>query len=186
MMCVLAALLVISCDSSTPQAKTYTVGDKGPAGGWIFAVNENYEKGSSDPAKSWKYLEAAPASVEEGSTWGESGELKTLNFPGAGKSNMEIFREKGIEKFPAAKVCAEYNEGGFSDWYLPSLEEMTALYSVLKSKDTGIKWKDHYWTSSEEGITDFSYATGYNTSTGSKYRGARSQKDFIHPVRAFD
>ncbi len=37
------AAAVFFVNDSTAQGKTYRIGDKGPAGGWVF-----YDKGSSD------------------------------------------------------------------------------------------------------------------------------------------
>ena len=38
----------------------YEIGDTGPAGGTIFYINGNYDASSTEEAKNWKYLEAAP------------------------------------------------------------------------------------------------------------------------------
>lgn len=71
----------------------------------------------------------------------------TRNGIGAGKFNTErvIFRQ-GTGQY-ATQLCADYQGGGYSDWYLPSATELTTLYqqqAVVGGFTTGT-----YWSSSE-------------------------------------
>lgn len=45
-----------------PATSEYRVGDRGPAGGWVF-----YDKGST--SEGWRYLEAAPSDLDEMLRW---------------------------------------------------------------------------------------------------------------------
>ncbi len=188
LMCVLAAFLIASCDSSSHVARTYEVGDKGPAGGWIFAVNENYEKGSSDATKSWKYLEAAPSDLEKMYAWGPtSPSYGCRNHLGDGKYNMKTFRLMNIDNFPAAKACSEYNGGGYTDWFLPSIDEMSTMYRTLERIQTGIEWEPSYCTSSEWAY-DMLYTKSFSTGTeeGVSCKIEKNQPNYVRPVRAFE
>ena len=51
--CVLAAA-ILGCSNPSLSAKTYVVGDIGPAGGMIFYVKGSITNG-------WQYLEVAPS-----------------------------------------------------------------------------------------------------------------------------
>jgi Protein of unknown function (DUF1566) len=71
----------------------------------------------------------------------------TRNGIGAGKANTErIIIKQGNGQY-AAQLCADYQGGGYSDWYLPSVTELTLLYrqqAIVGNFTTGV-----YWSSSE-------------------------------------
>lgn len=59
------------------------------------------------------------------------------NSPGAyssfdGYANTQALIAGGIESHPAAQWCVSLEVGGFSDWYLPSRDELHILYDNLK------------------------------------------------------
>ncbi len=207
MMVLLAALLVISCDSSTPPAKTYTVGDNGPAGGYIFYVNPNYEEGSSDTAKNWHYLEAAPADLENKYIFGfyrtgASGSNTTVGTAGGigtGKSNTAALvkamgdgaysESSGTAKasYYAAKACADYgNDTAYDDWFLPSKDELDLMYTNLKEQGMGGTWQSStsssYWSSSEKDGNSACTKFFYN---GDRKNENRGDNYFVRPIRSF-
>lgn len=59
----------------------------------------------------------------------------------------------------AARICGDLDLGGYSDWYLPSLEELNKLYSN-KSLIGGFS-NAEYWSSSE-GTAWYSYTIDFN------------------------
>jgi len=98
------------------------VGDLGPAGGLIF-----YDKGEF--SNGWRYLEAAPAGTEFKAEWGGYDKYITgiKDGVGFGKQNtqriVEGLKSSG-ESERAAQVCASLSFGGYTDWFLPSKEEL--------------------------------------------------------------
>lgn len=52
----------------------------------------------------------------------------------------------------AARLCEELENGGYSGWYLPSLDELTKLY--LNKLNIGCFSSNYYWSSSEKDILD--------------------------------
>ncbi len=152
----------INQDDDTPEP-VYAIGDVGPAGGWIFYVDENDDF-------DWTYLEAAPedaASIEWLSVneWlnGESVEDgETQTGIGFGAHNTDrILHYKGVRDAPAAEFCDELeivHEGTtYSDWFLPSLDELNAMYVNLHDQDPPIGGftPDEYWGSSESSASEF-------------------------------
>lgn len=125
----------------------YKFGIKGPAGGWIF-----YDKGSYSDG--WRYLEASPESTEWRCAWGSVGTLigGTERGIGTGKSNtakiVEWLNSHG-ETGKAAQLCDALVYGGYSDWFLPSIEELDLIYKNLKVYSVGGFKNDCYWSSWE-------------------------------------
>jgi hypothetical protein len=127
----------------------YAIGSRGPAGGLIF-----YDKG--DNRGGWQYLEAAPAGSEwEEKEWGVAGTA----IPGAGntaigtgRSNTAaIVASQGAGSTYAAQLCSGLTSGGFSDWFLPSKDELALMYTNLFGHDVGDLRSTFYWSSSESG-----------------------------------
>jgi len=118
----------------------YSVGDRGPAGGWIF-----YDKGSKTDG--WRYLEAAPKEAFFSANWGADGIniSGTAQGIGTGKRNTEIivaFMRSNGENGTAAQRCSELRFGGYNDWFLPSIDELDLIYKNLFQKDLGYSKDD--------------------------------------------
>ncbi len=152
-------MLMVSC-SNDADAGRYSLGDRGPGGGIIFydaqtVQEDEYEADNGSVIKkSWRYLEMAPADVvgNDGKalkcTWGESGVIGTGTGIGYGWKNTEKIKKKGIEKFPAFDECAKYTSNGCTDWFLPSKDELDAMYRYLDTESHNME--DSYWSSSED------------------------------------
>jgi len=121
------------------ESGTYPIGGTGPAGGHIF-----YDKGSY--SNGWRYLEAAPASTEwTDNEWGSFGTLigGTGTGIGTGKSNTTIIvnwlnnnsddtlGDVTYKTDRAAYLCDALTVGGYSDWFLPSKDELNLMYQNL-------------------------------------------------------
>ena len=118
------------CSSGSPAPLTYNLGDQGPGGGWIFYINPN------SATEGWTYLEAAPTNVPDNSTmrnWatGTGINISGLgNGIGTGRSNTTLILG-GDPGAPAALAADTYNINGVSDWFLPSIDELDRMMSVL-------------------------------------------------------
>ena len=67
---------------------------------------------------------------------------------GTSASNTrKIIRIQGRTGNYAALLCAEYSNDGYSDWFLPSVDELNALF-IQKNLLGGV-WGDGYWSSTE-------------------------------------
>jgi hypothetical protein len=147
---------------ATIEKVEYNIGDPGPAGGLIFYVNPNYE------TDGWRYLEAAPGDQSTSIQWCngnfEVGEIPDIVAAGAsgtavgtGKANTQtIVKAQGSGSY-AAQVCNDLTLGGYSDWFLPSKDELDLMYENLHLKGLGgfstlhsqIGDGEGYWSSSE-------------------------------------
>jgi len=49
----------------------------------------------------------------------------------------------------AAQLADDLSQGGFSDWFFPSIDELNQMYVNLKAQSVGGFSNDLYWSSSE-------------------------------------
>ena len=163
------------------QWKPYALRDTGPAGGHIF-----YDKGSYSDG--WRYLEAAPVSTEwTGIQWGSYGTLigGTLTGIGAGQNNtttIVTWLDSHLETGCAAQLCNDLTVDGYSDWFLPSKDELNLMYENLKVHEVGSFADYHYWSSSEG--TAFS-TRGQRFDSGSWGYYFKDHTYRVRAVRAF-
>ena len=110
----------------------------------VFYVN------ADSATDGWRYLEAAPTDQSSGTQWSTT-YLETHAIAtniGGGKANTStIVSIHGIGA-PAAWLCGDLVSGGCDDWFLPSRDELDAMYW----KKTAIGgFKDFfYWSSTED------------------------------------
>jgi len=174
-MLFVAGILLVN--ESNAEETIYKIGSKGPAGGWIF-----YDKGSNSDG--WRYLEAAPAD-QKPAKWGTRGIL----IQGAkdtavetGKSNTaEIIINCKTEEI-AAKVTADYQGGGKSDWFLPSKDELYLMYVNLFKAGVGDFAEGSYWSSSEDNAHE---AWSQNFNFGTQYNHLKYYIFRVRAIRAF-
>lgn len=121
----------------------YQIGDVGPAGGIVFHVDSDGAHG----------LEAAP--VDQGfASWGCNGLVTgATNYKiGTGRENTDIIVSSCQDDSVAAYVAKSYTINGYSDWYLPSKDELVLL---LSQKDLVGGFGEYtYWSSSENNDPD--------------------------------
>ncbi len=143
--------------SATPEAPSvvYALGDAGPAGGTVIHDKGSYTDG-------WRYLEAAP-SEQEFCQWGSVSVGTTETTIGSGKANTDaIVAALGENENTAyaAKECSDLDMGGYTDWFLPSKDELNALLTLsfimreeAPNHDFPLSFSSgFYWSSSESGV----------------------------------
>jgi hypothetical protein len=83
----------------------------------------------------------------------------------------------------AARACGDLVQGGYSDWYLPSIDELQQLYNN-RAIIPGIS-NYFYWSSSETPNTSF-FAKRIWFEDGSMSPGANKDIPFfVRPIRSF-
>lgn len=166
------------CETKTP----YAIGDAGPAGGTVF-----YDKGFY--SNGWRYIEAAASDLSF-FEWGCS----TTSIPntsntaiGEGFQNsiaIVNFHDSLIDYYNTPAVCNPLNNGtvaakealyhasatGYKDWFLPSVDELNALYTNLHQQQLGNLSNSVYWSATESDLSNavvIDFATG-TTATSPK------------------
>jgi hypothetical protein len=99
---------------------------------------------------------------------------------GTGNQNMIDIEAGCTTAGTAADICANLTLSGYSDWFLPSKDELNQMY--LNKAVIGGFANINYWSSSEVGGTmawEQHFSTGYQDDTGKIYSNC------VRAVRAF-
>jgi len=150
-------VVVVNNDTGTGElengfeVKEYEVGDLGPLGGYIFYVNENYE------SDGWKYMEAAPTDQDLGGIFTKKWWSNTSNLIGgtgtgigAGLANTSaIVNGSSPDSNSSVGLAYNYSLNGYMDWFLPSRDELSLMYTNLHLAGLGGFENTGYWSSSE-------------------------------------
>lgn len=88
----------------------------------------------------------------------------------------------------AAKICADLVENGYSDWFLPSRNEWTALIGFYESGNSNLISSQTYWTSSETSNQSFSNSDAFIGSPGWPPPGSfiKDQNYMVRCIRYFE
>ena len=127
-------------------------------------------------------LIAATSDQSTGVVWGCSGTFEgaTGFLLGTGRNNTEIIYQNCGTSGNASAVCKSYSGGGFTDWYLPSKDELNKLY-INKSAIGGFA-SAFYWSSSENNSTSAWYQV---FTSGFQVNFIKNSSDYLRAVRAF-
>jgi hypothetical protein len=126
-------------------------------------------------------LIAAPSDQSTGIYWGCFGPLVggTSTAFGTGAANTAIV-SSACGAGTAARLCADLVLGGYSDWYLPSRDELNKLY-INRSYIGGFS-TFYYWSSSE---SDDGFAWSIRFSSGLSISDLKDGTYYVRAVRAF-
>jgi hypothetical protein len=156
----------------------YEIGDTGPAGGLVF-----YDRGAI--ADGWRYLEAAPTDQSDGVAWYNGTHILTgadETAIGSGSANTDaIIAAQGTGSY-AAQICADLDLGGYDDWFLPSADELDAMFDNLAHYGLGSFSAEIYWSSTET-MDDF--ADCQYMGSGSANDSEKNNTYRVRAARAF-
>ena len=124
------------------------------------------------------------APTDQGSySWGCAGtNIPTGTSLGSGVTNTAaIIAICGTANL-AAKICDNLVLNSYSDWFLPSKDELTLMYTNLYTQGLG-SFSSYYWTSSQG---DATYAWMFYIGYGAAYYGSAwgTNKNYSYGVRA--
>ena len=166
------------------KSKTYNVGDIGPSGGIIFATpstNKNY---------TGKYFEVAPINPMGYVDGLDSPIIPPFQIDGADatgfgsgyQNTLDIINAIPNNK-NAAYIANQYRGGNKNDWYLPSQDELNALYSYISSNTSYNFYPSvKYWSTS---LFDSSFYSLINYNYGYPYDFNLDNNTYILPIRSF-
>lgn len=182
----------------------------GTSAGWInigpptVAIGDNYGGGklayllvSGDPgydANVAHGLIAAVAdqtTISQGTPWSiNNASIATSTALGQGLANTNlIYGSQGTSSSYAARLAKEYAGGGYTDWFLPSKDELYKLYlnkSSIGGFNTGTQTNNYYWSSSQDtSNASNGYLYDFSTIPGSMTSMPKSSSLMVRAIRKF-
>ncbi len=180
---IFSAILLLIFNSCISQDLDIKIGDffQGGLVGYILQEGDNgYDRNVKHG------IIVSEKDLSFGTRWHNG--IMTINIIGArgngigsGRLNTELIIKNNGEKRKnyAAGIASLYNNGGYNDWYLPSIDELNKLY--LNKKILGIS--DHwYWSSTEGSFFDVWF---FDFQFGSKDLSKRNGSCYVRAIRMF-
>jgi hypothetical protein len=123
-------------------------------------------------------LIAATSDQSIGALWGcEGTSMTTLNIVGSGLVNTETIYVSCPDAGIAARICYDAEINGYTDWYLPSKDELDLVYqnqAAIGGFNNGL-----YWSSSQATPTTAYYKNFSNGTSSSNFK-----EGYFYRVRA--
>ena len=114
-------------------------------GGYIFYIDITGQHGLISAEKHLGGIAWSPTNPAKA-----TGALSTSDGSANTKRIIQIYGNvANYGSTYAAKACKDYRGGGYTDWYLPSINELKSLYDN-RSYSPGFTLTYGYWTSTEE------------------------------------
>jgi hypothetical protein len=187
-------LVMYSCkksdDDSSPTPVHLEVGQQ-YQGGVIAYIDPSGQHG----------LIASPSDLTVTINWSDTIQTgATGTIIGSGQDNTNtIIAHHGKQGFYVALECDKYEENGYSDWYLPSKDELYQLYKNrvaiggFKKDPNASPYTTMYWSSSEYSKTrawclnfyDGTLYSGASNFSGSYTAPNKKYNYLVRPVRSF-
>jgi hypothetical protein len=153
----------------------------------LFAIGQSYQGGiiAYIDSSGIHGLIAAPSDQGTGIRWGCYGtEISGADGTAIGTGNQNTIdimtgcNEAGIP----ARLCGDLVLGGYSDWYLPSKDELNQLYLNRVAIGGFINTYPYYWSSTEFGSND---VWSQNFQDGFQFNWHKNHEFKVRAVRAF-
>jgi hypothetical protein len=175
----------------------YELGDTGPGGGIVFYFSkEGFTM--TDTGETAHFLEAAPAPMGTGLKWS----LNTLPLSvntgmaiGTGRQNTaNIVAVEGTGPYTAAGACYNYRSNNYSDWFLPSKDELNLLYengNALGFLNVSAVDPNHWSSTQNDNEPSGSYYLYAwcqflaSISGGPQISTIKAMEFAVHPIRSF-
>ena len=143
--------------TSCASGGTCAVGDLAPGGGYVFYVSATTINVATGISSGGIYLATAPqtwngGAADPNAAWGCGGTTITGSFSsavGSGAENTRLINAGCATAGIASRITAASSAGGFDDWFLPSLDELTLIYNNLKVPGLSNLQSWNYWSSTQ-------------------------------------
>jgi hypothetical protein len=172
-------------NSGSTAAPTYTIG-QAALGGTIAYILQPGDSGYD--ADIQHGLVATTADISTAAPWGCQG----TTISGADGTAIGTGNQNTIDIIAgcatagiAARLCGDLNQGGYSDWYLPSQDELDKLY--INRVAIGGFTSNVYWSSTESltGALARFYAWYHDFGQNIKTTSFKSNAFYVRAIRSF-
>ena len=111
-----------------------------------------------------------------------------LDAIGAGEQNTNVILANCNTSGIAADICANLTLGGYSDWFLPSIDELDLMYQNLRVQGLGNFNAGIFWSSSQgptQNSGTLSTAKHLDFGNGDIYYNLKNTLKYVRAIRAF-
>jgi hypothetical protein len=149
-------------------------------GGVVFYILQPGDPGYDAGVQHGLVLTSNYGAIDNDYTWCTGDVTGTSAALGAGKANTDlIIAVCGDSPSYAAGYCYNLVEGGYSDWYLPSIDEMYKLW-LNRFSIPGYESYPPTWTS-----VQYNPSIAYGFQSGGEYIEGKGSRDRVLPIRSF-
>jgi hypothetical protein len=104
---------------------------------------------------------------------------------GSGFQNTQAILEDCSTDNTAARICMDLELNGKKDWFLPSKEELMAMYENLNRNGYGDFLTGRYWSSSEVGFNFSAWAIPFGEAFSNPMIDFKENIEHVRAVRNF-
>ncbi len=175
---------------ATSHPAPCVVGGAGPGGGIVFYVSSTKINVQPKISGGGRCLEAAPKTwAGTGSDlilrWGcFGGKVGTSSAIGTGAKNTAKIMAGCATITIAARKVANLTFGGKSDWFLPSQDELSLMYTLFNSDGASNFAAVSYWSSSARNKYD-AWFQGFGSEEFDVNYFNKNLTSYVRPIRAF-
>ena len=146
------------------DANGYAAGDA--LGGGLFVFQDS----------GYAYISAAADQATD-APWGCQGTniSGTLNAVGTGSANTALIVASCATSGISARICDELILNGYSDWFLPSLDELAQMYTQLDANGFGNFANQSYWSSTQSSATQ-AYTIDFNNGNTNAHQKSQTNR----------
>jgi hypothetical protein len=172
--------VLISISQTSVNKKIMAIGDSFQGGkiGYLLKTGD-----TGFDTKIQHGIIVSPKELSDGSEWGCVEKIiagSDATAIGKGNQNTNEIVVACTQAGIAARKCSNLELNGYSDWYLPSKEELNKLY--LNRVKIGSFTDAFYWSSSE---SDATYAWGQDFYDGTQGKVSKDSAGHVQAVRTF-
>ena len=181
--------------NSCEYGGTCAIGDVAPGGGYVFYVSATTINVATGISTGGIYLATAPQTWSGGSIdpnasfgCGSTNIASTSDSVGSGAENTRLINAGCATAGIASRLAADSSAEGFTDWFIPSIDELTLIYNNLKVNSLSNLQSWNYWSSTQGTTLSYGkywwFGSGAVSGQTDKNNSAASNM-YVRPIRAF-
>jgi hypothetical protein len=181
--------------NSCEYGGTCAIGDVAPGGGYVFYVSPTVINVATGISSGGIYLATAPqtwggGSIDPNASFGcgSTNIASTSDSVGSGAENTRLINAGCATAGIASRLAADSSAEGFTDWFIPSIDELTLIYNNLKLNSLSNLQSWNYWSSTQGTTLSYGkywwFGSGAVSGQTDKNNSAASNM-YVRPIRAF-